>query len=39
MSDANEEGRVEAYEPPEVEDLDTDAGPAITAAGIDSIVG
>ena len=29
--------QVEAYEPPEVEDLDTDGGPAITAAGADSI--
>ena len=35
MSHANDD--VEAYEPPEVEDLDTDAGPAVTAAGVDSI--
>jgi hypothetical protein len=28
---------VEAYEPPAVEDLDTGSGPAVTAAGFDSI--
>lgn len=30
---------VEAYEPPEVEDLDTGSEPAVTAAGADSIIG
>ena len=29
--------QVEAYEPPEVEDLDTGTDPAVTAAGPDSI--
>lgn len=29
--------QVEAYEPPEVEDLDTGDDPAVTAAGADSI--
>jgi hypothetical protein len=31
------EDQVEAYEPPEVEDLDTGSDPAVTAAGADSI--
>jgi hypothetical protein len=29
----------DAYEPPAVEDLDSEARPAVTAAGIDSFVG
>ena len=38
MSDDRDE-QVDAYEPPEVEDLDTSAEPAVTAAGADSILG
>ena len=33
------DGRVDEYEPPKVEDLDTGNEPAVTAAGVDSIVG
>ena len=35
--DRDEQVEVDAYEPPEVEDLDTGTDPAVTAAGADSI--
>ena len=38
MSESSED-RDDAYEPPKVEDLDTGNDPAVTAAGVDSIVG
>jgi hypothetical protein len=38
-SDHERDDELEGYEPPAVEDLDreTDAGPAVTAAGADSL--
>ena len=38
MNDGEREEHEEGYEPPAVEDLDSDAGPAVTAAGADSLV-